>query len=214
MIQPEGSLPDMRQADDPAQMQAPADCERPTLHHFNLKTTRMHEMIDWYRVVVGMEPSWVADDACWLTNDGANHRLAMLAVPGLSDDPDKIAHTGLHHAAFEYADWEALLRSTERIMKLGIRPHMVLDHGMTMSFYFVDPDGNSVELQADNFGDWSKSRAFMQTAPEFAADPIGTPVDPDALLEQWRAGADPAELHRRAYAGEFRPTAALDLRLP
>lgn len=188
--------------------------ERPVLHHVNLKTTRMQEMIDWYALAVGMEPSWIAPDACWLTNDAANHRLAMLAVPGLSDDPDKIAHTGIHHFAFEYSSHDALLGACERLLAEGVRPHMVLDHGMTLSFYFVDPDGNSVELQADNFGDWARSTEFMRTAPEFAANPIGVPVDADRIVAAWREGASGDELHRRAYAGEFVPGTALDLRLP
>jgi catechol-2,3-dioxygenase len=188
--------------------------ENPVLHHVNLKTTRMQEMIDWYARVAGMEPSWLAPDACWLTNDGANHRLAMLAVPGLRDDPDKIAHTGMHHFAFEYGSYDALLGACEGLIADGIRPHTVLDHGMTMSFYFVDPDGNSVELQADNFGDWERSSRWMRTAPEFAANPIGVPVDADRLVSAWRAGASADDLHRRAYAGEFAPDSELDLRLP
>ena len=186
----------------------------PVLHHVNLKTTRMQEMIDWYERVVGMEPSWIAPDACWLTNDGANHRLAMLAVPGLSDDADKLAHTGIHHLAFEYPDHDALLAACEGLLADAIRPHMVLDHGMTLSFYFVDPDGNSVELQADNFGDWRRSTEWMRTAPEFAANPIGVPVDPDAIVAAWREGTSGDDLHRRAYAGEFAPDGPLDLRLP
>jgi hypothetical protein len=28
---------------------------RPTLHHFNLKTTGLQELIDWYKAVVGAE---------------------------------------------------------------------------------------------------------------------------------------------------------------
>ena len=135
-------------------------------------------------------------------------------MPGLSDDPDKIAHTGLHHLAFEYASFDELLGACERLLDNGIRPHMVLDHGMTMSFYFVDPDGNSVELQADNFGDWEEVKEFMRTAPEFAANPIGVPVDPEQLIAAWRDGADADELHRRAYAAEFKPDSELDLRLP
>ena len=186
----------------------------PVLHHVNLKTTRMQEMIDWYARVTGMEPSWLAPDACWLTNDGANHRLAMLAVPGLRDDPDKIAHTGMHHFAFEYGSYDALLGACEGLIADGVRPHAVLDHGMTMSFYFVDPDGNSVELQADNFGDWSRSKEWMRTAPEFAANPIGVPVAPDAMIAAWRDGDGAEELHRRAYAGEFAPGGELDMRLP
>jgi catechol 2,3-dioxygenase len=85
---------------------------------------------------------------------------------------------------------------------------------MTMSFYYVDPDGNSVELQCDEFGDWSQSKAFMLDSPEFTANPIGVTVDPEALLAARDAGATPADIHRRAYAGEFSPDAPLDLRLP
>jgi hypothetical protein len=54
----------------------------------------------------------------------------------------------------------------------------------------------------------------MRTAPEFAANPIGVPVDPDRLVAAWREGASADDLHRRAYAGEFAPDSPLDLRLP
>jgi len=54
----------------------------------------------------------------------------------------------------------------------------------------------------------------MRTAPEFAANPIGVPVDPDAIVAAWREGASGDDLHRRAYAGEFAPDGPLDLRLP
>jgi catechol 2,3-dioxygenase len=46
----------------------------------------------------------------------------------------------------------------------------------------------------------------------FAANPIGTFCDADALLDAWQAGADLDELHHRAYAGEFPPTTEPDLR--
>ncbi|MBV9193492.1 MAG: VOC family protein [Solirubrobacterales bacterium] len=187
----------------------------PVLHHVNLKTTRPQELIDWYATVVGMRATFQYAGGAWLTNDAANHRLALLSVPGLEDDPDKVRHTGMHHTAFEYASMDDLLDTYERLKAEGIVPHGCLDHGMTTSFYYADPDGNSVELQSDNFGgDWSQSAEWMRTAPEFAADPIGTPVDPDRLLAARRDGATPNEIHRRAYAGEFTPDTPLDLRLP
>jgi catechol 2,3-dioxygenase len=186
----------------------------PPLHHVNLKTTRLREMIAWYGTVVGLKPTFQYDGGAWLTNDAANHRLALLCVPGLSDDPDKIAHTGIHHTAFEYASVGELLDTYARLRAEGIVPHGCLDHGMTTSFYYADPDGNSIELQADNFGDWKKSTEFMRTAPEFAADPIGVHVDPDRLVAARDEGASLDDIHQRAYAGEFTPDAPLDLRLP
>jgi catechol 2,3-dioxygenase len=186
----------------------------PTLHHINLKTTRLQEMIDWYRLVIGIEVTHQYEGGAWLSNDGANHRVALLTVPELEEDPNKLQHAGLHHTAYEYPAMNDLLDTYARLKSEGIVPHACLDHGMTMSFYYVDPDGNSVELQADTFGDWTRSKTWMATSAEFAADPIGVNVDPALVLAARDDGATPAELHDRAYAGEFTPDAPLDLRLP
>jgi catechol 2,3-dioxygenase len=186
----------------------------PTLHHINLKTRRLQEMIDWYTTVVGMKAVFQFPGGAWLTNDAANHRLALLTSPQLSEDPDKLMHTGIHHSAFEYATIGDLLDTYVRLKSLGIEPHACLDHGMTTSFYYVDPDGNSVELQVDNFGNWEESSEWMSTSPQFAADPIGMPVDPAQMVVAHKAGTSFAELHRRAYAGEFKPAGPLDMRVP
>jgi catechol 2,3-dioxygenase len=186
----------------------------PTLHHVNLKTTRLQEMIDWYSLVIGTEVTFQFEGGAWLSNDAANHRIALLTLPGMRDDPDKIQHTGLHHSAYEHPSMDDLLDTYARLKADGILPHACLDHGMTMSFYYLDPDGNSVELQADEYGDWAKSKEFMRSSPQFAADPIGVNIDPDQVLAARDAGASAQELHRRAYSGEFTPDAPLDLRLP
>lgn len=187
---------------------------QPTLHHINLKTIHMQEMIDWYAIVVGMRVHFQFPGGAWLSNDSANHRLALLVSPMLSDDADKLAHTGIHHLAFEYPTLDGLLNAYTRLKGLDIMPHFTVDHGMTTSFYYIDPDGNSVELQCDNFGDWAQSSEWMRSSPQFAADPIGKPVDPDQMIAARQAGASPDELHRRTYAGEFPPTRVMDLRVP
>jgi catechol-2,3-dioxygenase len=105
------------------------------------------------------------------------------------------------------------LQTYVRLKEHDVLPHSVLDHGMTLSFYYPDPDGNSVELLADHFGDWDRSTAFMR-GERFAEDPIGTYVDPEQLIAAWRVGAGPDELHRRAYEGEFAPSEPQDLRVP
>jgi catechol 2,3-dioxygenase len=187
---------------------------QPTLHHVNLKTTRLKEMIDWYGTVVGSKPNFQFPGGAWLTNDTANHRIALLTSSKMSDDPDKLIHTGMHHLAFEYEDCDGLLDTYSRLSTLGIKPHMSLDHGMTMSFYYVDPDGNSVELQYDNFGDWRQSSEWMRTSPDFARNPIGIPVDPAKMVVARKSGASREDLHRRAFAGEFVPSEPLDPRVP
>jgi len=187
---------------------------RPILHHVNLKTSRLDEMIEWYGHVVGTTVTHKSTGGAWLSNDAANHRIALLAHPGWDDDPDKLEHTGLHHTAFEFQSMNDLLDNYVRLQKQGIVPHACLDHGMTMSFYYVDPDANSVELQCDEFGDWKLSKEFMATSPLFAANPIGVNIDPALVVAARDKGATAEDLHRRAYAGEFTPAEPLDLRLP
>jgi catechol 2,3-dioxygenase len=178
----------------------------PSFHHVSLKTTRLQPMIDWYGTVVGMRVTYQAPVGAWLTNDTANHRLALLALPGYADDPHKVSHTGLHHTAFEYASLADLYDNYGRLRDLGIEPPVCLDHGMTTSMYYVDPDKNMVELQADNFGDWAKSSAWMATSPEFAANPIGVLFDPAKVFAAYKAGAAPHDLRQRVMAGEFPAT--------
>ena len=187
---------------------------RPGFHHVTLKTTRKEEMIEWYRLVVGLEPNWNGEQGAWMSNDRANHRMALLVTPAIREDPEKLTHAGLHHTAYEFETVGDLLENFARLRDKGVVPHITLDHGMTLSLYYADPDGNSVELQVDNFGDWDKSSEWMRTSPEFDANPIGTPCDPGALLDAHRSGMSHDDLHRAAYAGEFPPTVEPDPRLP
>lgn len=187
---------------------------KPILHHFNLKTARLYEMIEWYSTVVGMTANYHFPGGAWLTNDAANHRLALLVSPYLSEDADKLKHTGFHHSAFEYPSMGDLFDNYVRLKALGIKPHASLDHGLTTSFYYEDPDGNSVELQVDNFKNWQESSEWMRTSPQFAANPIGMPVDPEQMIAAYKAGVSFAELHERAYSGEFQPSEPFDLHVP
>lgn len=175
------------------------------LHHVNLKTTRLQEMIEWYGLVVGLKPQHVAPVGAWLTNDAAHHRLALLAFRGMSDDADKDSHTGMHHTAFEFSSLEELFKKFAELRHLGIAPGACLDHGVTISMYYADPDRNMVELQVDNFHDWAKSSEYMRTSEEFAANPIGVFFDADRAYEAFKAGQTHEELHRAAMAGKFMP---------
>ena len=180
----------------------------PKFHHVNLKTTRLQEMIDFYGTLVGAEVIHQFEGGAWLSNDGANHRVALLAFPNFVNDPDKDTRTGMHHSAFEYASFEELNSSYLRLKEQEITPALCLDHGMTLSYYYADPDGNHVELQVDCFGDWSRSRAWMRDSPEFAANPIGVFVDPGQIAADHQAGVSFAEIHARAMAGGYAPEQA------
>ncbi len=195
-------------------MSSPATRANPILHHVTLKTRRLQEMVDWYVKVVGVHVNFQFAGAAWATNDAANHRVAFLTTPALSEDPEQLRHVGLHHTAWEYPGIHELVANYERLAKADIFPHICLDHGLTMSFYYVDPDGNSVELQSDNFGDWAKSTEYMRTSAEFQREPIGVEVDPPKLAAALRSGAPVSAVLERARKGEFLPETRGDIRLP
>ena len=70
---------------------------RPTLHHFGLVTGSLQPMRDWYAKVLGMSPVQEGEKllgertpprltASWVvTNDGANHGLAIICDGGQPD---------------------------------------------------------------------------------------------------------------------------------
>ena len=178
---------------------------KPKLHHVTIKTSRLDEMIAWYGQVIGAQVQFRDQIAAWTTNDAANHRIAFLAVPGLSDDAQKVSHNGMHHCAFEYDNFNDLMASFDRLRKAGIEPAFCLDHGLTISLYYKDPEGNFVELQSDNFGDWAKSGEFMRTSTDFAANPIGTFFDPALVYEKVKSGVDFKALQKSIRAGEYLP---------
>ena len=134
-----------------------------------------------------------------------NHRIALLAFPNFTDDPEKETRTGMHHSAFEYASFEDLNASYLRLQETGIEPALCLDHGMTLSYYYADPDGNNVELQVDCFGDWAKSKSWMLRSDEFKANPIGQFVDPELIAADHAAGVQFDEIHAKAMAGGYAP---------
>jgi catechol-2,3-dioxygenase len=179
----------------------------PSFHHVNFKTTRLDEMIEWYSTVVGAEVIFRYDLGAWLSNDGANHRIALLAFPNFVDDPDKDTHTGMHHTAFEYRSFDDLNQNYLRLRDAGITPALCLDHGMTFSYYYADPDGNNVELQCDVFGDWSKSKEWMQTSIDFRNDPLGKFVDPEKVAADRAEGMSFDAIHEKAMAGGYAPEA-------
>ena len=177
----------------------------PKLHHATFLTLELDEMVRWYGLVCGLEPVHYSDSAAWLTNDEANHRIALVAHPAIRKAVDKPTSAGLHHTAFEYRDFGQWLDNYERLRDAGITPFMSLDHGITMSMYYADPEGNGVEIQVDAFGDWEASKEWMWASREFAENPIGSFFDPDKLVEAREQGVSPEDIHQGARAGKYVP---------
>lgn len=187
---------------------------KPALHHVTIKTSRLDEMIAWYSLVIGARVQFRDSGAAWTTNDDANHRVAFLSTPKLTDDPEKTRHNGVHHFAFEYDSFDDLMASFDRLRAANVEPAFCLDHGLTISLYYKDPEGNYIELQSDNFSDWKKSSEFMRESPDFAANPIGTFFDPARVFDDFQTGVDFKKLQKEIRAGAYAPSPIPDIGLP
>jgi catechol 2,3-dioxygenase-like lactoylglutathione lyase family enzyme len=187
----------------------------PKLHHATFLTLKLDEMVSWYEKVAGLTPVHYSAGAAWLTNDEANHRIALIAHPAIKRPVDKPTSAGLHHTAFEYADFNVWVDNYQRLKEEGIVPFMCLDHGITMSMYYADPEGNGVEIQVDAFGDWGASKEWIWASREFAENPIGSFFDPDKIVEAREQGLSKDEIHRNARDGKYVPeNPPTDLLLP
>ena len=194
----------------------------PRLQHLGLTTANLDAMLDWYRKVLGMTvnarvgapggprngPSF---SAAFVSNDEVHHRMVFFEFPGVAADPDKRHHARVQHIAFEYETLDELLGTYVRLKGLEITPVMAADEGSQTSFYYTDPDGNSIELNINNYrNDWTATE-HMRTDPS-SDRPRRVLVDPDKLIAARKAGASPWEMHERAFAGEFPPAKPFDPR--
>ena len=178
----------------------------PTLHHYGIVTTQLDAMLEWYAKVVGIEVNFVSSMGAWVGNDVAHHRIAMVSMGDVKRQPweEKIKYDRVQHTAWCYPTIADLMESYERIRDLGIRPLVCQHRGISIAFYYRDPDDNSVELLADSFGDPKKSREYMRTSETMRTKwrPF---IDPDRMLAAYKEGASDEELSRRAFDAEFQP---------
>jgi hypothetical protein len=69
----------------------------------------------------------------------------------------------------------------------------VSNHGPGTSFYYLDPDGNLVELSSLNFTSREEMRRFTATE-ESKNNPDGFPLDPERPAAAARSGGNLSEL--------------------
>ena len=171
------------------------------LAHLVFQTNRLPAMRDWYCTVLDGRVIYENPHLSFVTYDDEHHRVAFidfgpLAARELGGSDLRYRATdqpGLHHVAFTFGSMGELLGNYERLAARGIRPFRSINHGPTTSMYYVDPDGNRVELQIDNFASAQEGQDWM-LSPAFAENPIGVEYDPDDLVKRFKSGVPVAEL--------------------
>jgi catechol-2,3-dioxygenase len=167
------------------------------LAHIVLQTTQLSAMKEWYLRVLDAHIVYENAFIAFLTFDDEHHRLAIMEIPGLTARTP--ISVGMAHSAYTFDSLSALLAKYTDLAAAGIAPRVPVQHGVTTSLYYRDPDGNMVELQIDNFATPDAATGYMR-GDEYGTDPIGPSFDPDAMLVALQAGSTAQELTSRAWA--------------
>jgi catechol-2,3-dioxygenase len=160
------------------------------LAHVVYMTRRFDDMVSWYQKVFEAKVQHQNPAFAFLTYDDEHHRFAfanMAVFHPDGKDTDASSQIGVNHVGYTFSTLVELLDTYDRLKNLGITPYWQVHHGVTLSVYYQDPDGNRMEFQVDCCTNAAEANAFM-SSESFAANPVGVEVSFESLLTQYREG--------------------------
>ena len=132
-------------------------------------------MLAWYSTVFGAHIQYRDPALAFLTFDEEHHRFAFADLGVIrpdEDDKDDRGMIGVDHVAWEYGSMRDLLENYAELKAQGITPYWAVNHGMSASLYYADPDGNQMEFTVDTFATKAECSAYFDSS-QIAANPVG-----------------------------------------
>jgi catechol 2,3-dioxygenase len=152
--------------------------------HIVLNVRDVERSTKFYRDVVGFQVSRFRPDGsgAFLTCGINHHNLALFKAPE-NAQPIQKGGIGLNHFAFKVVNYQGLQEAHKRLVEAGATIDHIVDHGMTRSVYFLDPDGIEMELFCDTYATEEEGLAYMKST-RGGADPmdITAPEPPKAEI--------------------------------
>lgn len=134
------------------------------LGHVAIRVRDLEQAIRFYRDAVGLREvgRLAGGRAAVLSGGRQHHELLLVAAPAVSEAGSP--RQPLYHTAWRVGEGlNALREAKARLETLGIEVAGAVDHRVSFSLYLRDPEGNQVELFADDPEvDWRTSDAWTQ----------------------------------------------------
>lgn len=165
--------------------------------HIGLRTRNPDKLVSFYQILLGARVVLTNDFISVLTWDEEHHRLAII-----HDDtavPKQTKASGVDHIALKFASAKDLVQVYRHAKEAAITPNFCLNHGVTTSLYYTDPDGNNIEAHIEAYSDPDDVERHMK-----AIDPTkikAVRFDPEDLLRRVEAGEDDESLKRAGLLG-------------
>ncbi len=174
-----------------------------SIGHFGIRTTpdKFEAMVKWHLDFFGGRCVLRNDKAAFIAWDDEHHRMVIVQDPSHVQITNRPTAATVYHIAFTLNSLADLATSYEQKKARGILPHWPVNHGMSTSMYYLDPDGNEFEMQVNNFDTSEEALAFMATE-EYKQNPIGVDIDIDKFLGRVRSGEDEATIKKRPVIGQ------------
>jgi catechol 2,3-dioxygenase len=152
--------------------------------HVVLNVRDVERSTKFYRDVVGFQVSRFRPDGsgAFLTCGIIHHNLALFKAPEGAQAIQR-GGIGLNHFAFKVANYQGLQEAHKRLVEAEATIDHIVDHGMTRSVYFMDPDGIEMELFCDTYATEEEGLAYMKSTRGGAAPmDITAPEPPRAEI--------------------------------
>jgi catechol-2,3-dioxygenase len=119
------------------------------LGHIVLKVRDARASRDFYMRTLGLKLAHedLARGAVFLSFGEQHHDLALFQLA--TGEPPAAEQPGLHHSAWQLGSFAELQAAHRELVALGVLVESTVEHNVTRSVYFHDPDGNRVELYCD-----------------------------------------------------------------
>jgi catechol 2,3-dioxygenase len=144
--------------------------------HVNLKVGDLDRALIFWRDILGFRVTQRIPGGAFLAAGNYHHHVALNTWDSLGGAPPAPGTTGLYHVAILYPKRTALADALRKLRAAGIALEGAFDHGVNLSLYVRDPDGNGVELY------WDRPEAQWPRTADGKIMMGMRPIDPEQIL--------------------------------